>query len=202
MKMQGKITAHRRPLRRQTWEKLMYSTFKQFARALPAVAMVTTIACSGGTPVAPESATPPRPAPSPPPDGETLKATAHSGSPDQQRRALDVQTPAADRRLERQVRQPGLRLRVRNPDLCGRDRSQAGRRRHELRPWRRPRRSQSSFKWRARAVARKQDWTLVGLRDVPHHLGPRLHQWAAPRSGGVLLLRHQAPARSAGEGLD
>ncbi len=34
----------------------MHSTFKHFARALPAVAMVATIACSGGTPVAPDSA--------------------------------------------------------------------------------------------------------------------------------------------------
>ena len=40
----------------------MHSTFKHLARALPVVAMVATIACSGGTPVAPDSATPPRPA--------------------------------------------------------------------------------------------------------------------------------------------
>lgn len=53
----------------------MQSTFKQFARALPALAMVATIACSGGTPVAPDSATSAAPGSSAAgPDGETLKA--------------------------------------------------------------------------------------------------------------------------------
>ena len=53
----------------------MHSTFKLFARALPVVAMVATIACSGGTPVAPGSATSAVPGSSAAgPDGETLKA--------------------------------------------------------------------------------------------------------------------------------
>jgi len=55
----------------------MHSTFKRFARALPAVAMVTTIACSGGTPVAPESANSSAAgAIDAAADGSTLKATA------------------------------------------------------------------------------------------------------------------------------
>ena len=54
----------------------MYSTFKQFARALPAVAMVTTIACSGSTPVAPDSSDSAVAGSSAAgPDGETLKAS-------------------------------------------------------------------------------------------------------------------------------
>ena len=56
MKMQGKIAAHQRPSWGRNWEKLMHSTFKHFARALPVVAMVATNACSGGTPRAPDSA--------------------------------------------------------------------------------------------------------------------------------------------------
>jgi hypothetical protein len=75
MKMQVKISAHQRPRWRRNLEKLMQSTFKQFARALPALAMVATIACSGGTPVAPDSATSAAPGSSAAgPDGETLKA--------------------------------------------------------------------------------------------------------------------------------
>ena len=55
----------------------MHSTFKILARALPAVAMVATIACSGGTPVAPESANPAAAGSSDAAaDGSTLKATA------------------------------------------------------------------------------------------------------------------------------
>jgi len=54
----------------------MYSTFKQFARALPAVAMVFTIACSGGTPVAPDSSASAAAGSSAAgADGETLKAS-------------------------------------------------------------------------------------------------------------------------------
>ena len=53
----------------------MHSTFKHFARALPVVAMVAVIACSGGTPVAPGSASSAVPGSSAAgPDGETLKA--------------------------------------------------------------------------------------------------------------------------------
>ena len=53
----------------------MQSTFKHLARALPVVAMVATIACSGGTPVAPGSAASAVPGSSAAgPDGETLKA--------------------------------------------------------------------------------------------------------------------------------
>jgi hypothetical protein len=53
----------------------MHSTFNHVARALPVVALVTTIACSGGTPVAPESATSAVPGSvAAGPDGETLKA--------------------------------------------------------------------------------------------------------------------------------
>ena len=53
----------------------MHSTFKFLARALPVVAMAATIACSGGTPVAPESATSAVAGSSDAgPDGETLKA--------------------------------------------------------------------------------------------------------------------------------
>jgi len=57
----------------------MYSTIKLFARALPAVAMVVTIACSGGTPVAPDSANSAAAGSSAAgPDGETLKASKPS----------------------------------------------------------------------------------------------------------------------------
>ena len=53
----------------------MQSTIKHLARALPVVAMVATIACSGGTPVAPGSAASAVPGSSAAgPDGETLKA--------------------------------------------------------------------------------------------------------------------------------
>lgn len=55
----------------------MHSTFKHLARALPVVAMVATIACSGGTPVAPDSANASAADTSGAgPDGSTLKATA------------------------------------------------------------------------------------------------------------------------------
>jgi hypothetical protein len=77
MTMQGKITAHLASSRRRNWETLMYSTFKFLARALPAVAMVTSIACGGGTPVAPESANPATAGTiDAAADGSTLKATA------------------------------------------------------------------------------------------------------------------------------
>ena len=55
----------------------MHSTFKHLARALPVVAMVATIACSGGTPVAPDAANASAADTSGAgPDGSTLKATA------------------------------------------------------------------------------------------------------------------------------
>ena len=55
----------------------MHSTFTRFATALPAVALVTTIACSGGTPVAPDSANSTAAGSiDAGPDGSTLKATA------------------------------------------------------------------------------------------------------------------------------
>jgi hypothetical protein len=76
MKMQGKIAAHQRPSWGRNWETLMHSTFKHLARALPVVAMVATIACSGGTPVAPDSATSAVAGSADAgPDGETLKAS-------------------------------------------------------------------------------------------------------------------------------
>ena len=53
----------------------MQSTFEHLARALPVLAMAATIACSGGTPVAPDSATSAVAGSSAAgPDGETLKA--------------------------------------------------------------------------------------------------------------------------------
>ena len=55
----------------------MHSTSTRFARALPALALVTTIACSGGTPVAPDSATSTTAGTiGAAPDGSNLKATA------------------------------------------------------------------------------------------------------------------------------
>src|SRR5262245_59447618 len=75
MKMQVKISARQRPRWGRNWERLMHRTFKFRARALPVVAMAAAIACSGGTPVAPESATSAVPGSSAAgPDGETLKA--------------------------------------------------------------------------------------------------------------------------------
>ena len=54
----------------------MNSTSTRFARALPALALVTTIACSGGTPVAPGSATSTAAGSTDAgPNNETLKAT-------------------------------------------------------------------------------------------------------------------------------
>ena len=54
----------------------MHSTFKHLARALPVVAMAATIACSGGTPVAPGSADSAAGGTvGAGPDNETLKAT-------------------------------------------------------------------------------------------------------------------------------
>lgn len=53
----------------------MTSTFNRLARAVPAAAIITTIACSSGTPVAPESATSAVAGTvAAGPDGETLKA--------------------------------------------------------------------------------------------------------------------------------
>ena len=77
MKMQGKIASHQRPRWGRNLETLMLSTFTHFARAVPVVAMVATIACSGGTPVAPGSANASAADTSGAgPDGSTLKATA------------------------------------------------------------------------------------------------------------------------------
>jgi hypothetical protein len=54
----------------------MTSKFNRFARAVPALALITTVACSGGTPVAPESATSAvAGSAAAGPDGETLKAS-------------------------------------------------------------------------------------------------------------------------------
>ena len=132
----------------------MHSTFKQFARALPAVAMVTTIACSGGTPVAPDSATSAAAGSTDAgPDGSTLKATAPTlVSPINNVELATVRPSLQIGGSSAQVRQSGLRLRVRNSDLGRSDGSQADRRTARARHPATTSQTQSSYRWRARAV--------------------------------------------------
>ena len=131
----------------------MHSTFKQFARALPAVAMVTSIACSGGTPVAPDSAiSAAAGAIDAAADGSTLKATAPTlVSPINNVELSTFQAAAADRRLERQVRRRSFdyEFEVQNsPNQTVHRQTVAGTTSvpgNDLEV-------QSSFRWRARAV--------------------------------------------------
>ena len=170
---------------------------------MPVAAIITTIACSGGTPVAPESASSAVAGTvAAGPDGETLKASKPTPvspinnvelstlRPSMQIGAASGKYANQDFNYEFELQTSGGST-VHKQTVSGTSSTPGD----DLQ-------SQSTYRWRARAVLGSSFGPWSDFATFRRYLGPGLHQWPAPQSRGVFLLHHQAPARSVGERLD